>query len=93
MTHTNTMQKAPGACDSKGLHTNTNTNTPDSRSHGPIQQAPDDKAIATPLARLTLAGHAIHKGSAFIQPLGYWVIQSVPYVAAIFFGIFLGVIS
>jgi hypothetical protein len=28
--HTNTMQKAPGACDSKGLHF---------ASHGPIQQA------------------------------------------------------
>jgi hypothetical protein len=38
MTH-NTQQKAQGTCDSKGLHTN--TNSADSRSHGPIQQALD----------------------------------------------------
>ena len=89
MTTTNTMKKAQGACDSKGLPTN--TNTLDSRSYGPIQQAPDGKSIATRLARLTLAGHAVHKGSALIQTLGYWVIQSAPYATAILFGIFLGV--
>lgn len=89
MTTTNTMQKAQGACDSKGLRTN--TNSADSRSHGPIQQAPDGKAIATPLARLALAGYAVLKGRAFIESVGYWVIQSAPYATAILFGIFLGV--
>jgi hypothetical protein len=39
MTHTNTQQKAPRACDSEGLHTN--TNNADFRSHEPIQQALD----------------------------------------------------
>lgn len=93
MTSTNTMQKAQGACDSKGLHTNTNTNTNSEnfRTDEAIEQAPDAKALATPLARLTLAGHAVHEASAFIQTLGYSVIQSAPYAAAILFGIFLGV--
>jgi len=58
---TNTQQKAPGACDSKGLHTDTNASH--FASHGPIQQAPDGKAIATQIARLALAGHVVHKGT------------------------------
>ena len=57
--HTNTQQKAPGACDSKGLHTY--TNTPNFASHGPIDQAPDPKARATQIAHLAIAGHAAHK--------------------------------
>ena len=89
MTSTNTMQKAQGACDSKGLHTNTNSEN--FRTDEAIQQAHDSKAIAAPLARLTKAGHAVHKGSAFIQTLGYWVIQSAPYAAAILCGLLLGV--
>lgn len=89
MTSTNTMQKVQGACDSKGLRTN--TNSADSRSHGLIQQVPDGKAIATQVARLALAGHAVHKGRTFVQTLGCCVIQSAPYATAILFGIFLGV--
>jgi len=58
---TNTQQKAPGACDSKGLHTDTNASY--FASHGPIQQAPDGKAIATQIARLALAGHHVIKGT------------------------------
>ena len=46
MIHTNTMQKAPGACDSKGLHTDTNASN--FASHGPLNQAVDGKAITTP---------------------------------------------
>lgn len=62
MTHTNTHEKAPGACDSKGLTTDTNgTNF---RTHGAIQQAHDGKAIAAQLAHLATAGHVVHKGSA-----------------------------
>lgn len=45
--HINTMQKAQGACDSKGLHTD--TNNADSRSHGAIQQAHDGKDHITRL--------------------------------------------
>ena len=89
MTHTNTMQKAQGACDSKGLHTNTNREN--FRTDEPIQQAPDGIAIAVPSAGVTLAAHAVPKGNAFIETLGYWVIQSAPYATAILFGIFLGV--
>ena len=62
MTHTNTMQKAAGASNTNGLHTDTNgTNF---RTDGAINQAPDGKAIATQLARLALAGHTVHKGGA-----------------------------
>ena len=61
MTH-NTQQKAPGACDSKGLHTD--HNSADFRSHGLIQQAHGGKAIATQIAHLALAGHAVHKGQS-----------------------------
>jgi hypothetical protein len=59
---TNTQQKAPGACDSKGLHTD--HNSADFRSHGQIQQAHDGKANANQIARLALAGHVIHKGQS-----------------------------
>ena len=62
MTHTNTMQKAAGAMNSNGLHTDTHgANFP---TDGAINQAPDGKAIATQLARLALAGHTVHKGGA-----------------------------
>ena len=86
---TTTKQKAQGACDSKGLHTNNNCEN--FRTDEPIQQVPDGNAIAAPLAGVTLAGHADHKGNAFIETLGYLVIQSAPYATAILFGIFLGV--
>jgi hypothetical protein len=58
--HTDTQQKAPGACDSKGLHTDTNASY--FASHRAIQKATDGKAIATQIARLALAGHTVHKG-------------------------------
>lgn len=44
---TNTQQKAPGACDSKGLHTDTNASYFASR--GAIQQAHDGKTFTTQL--------------------------------------------
>lgn len=62
MTDINTQQEAPGATNSKGLHTD--TNEPDSRSHGATNQAPDAKTITTQIARLALAGHAVHKGQS-----------------------------
>ena len=60
MTHT-TKEKAPGACDSKGL--TTDTNGANFRTDGAIKQAHDGNAIANQLARLALAGHIVHKGS------------------------------
>lgn len=45
--NTNTQQKAPGACDSKGLHTDTNASH--FASQGPIQQALDAKVFITRL--------------------------------------------
>ena len=62
MTHTNTQQKALRACDSEGLHND--TNGANFRTDGAINQAPDGNAITTQLARLALAGHTTHKGSA-----------------------------
>jgi len=62
MIHTNTQQKAPRACDSEGLHYD--TNNADFRSHGAINQAHDGKAIANQIARLALAGHVVHKGQS-----------------------------
>ena len=59
MIHTNTQQKAPRACDSEGLHND--TNSADFRSHGATNQAHDGKAIANQIARLALAGHVVHK--------------------------------
>ena len=56
---TNTTQKAPRACDSKGLHTD--TNAADFRTGDATGQAPDGKAIATQIACLALAGHAVHQ--------------------------------
>ena len=59
MIHTNTMQKAVRATNSNGLHTDTNASN--FASHGPLNQAPDGKAIATQIAHLAIAGHAVHK--------------------------------
>jgi hypothetical protein len=53
-------EKAPDACDIEGLWTD--TNDPNFASHGPIQQAPDSKAIANQIAVLALAGHAVIRG-------------------------------
>jgi hypothetical protein len=72
MTNTNTQQKAPGACDSKGVHTDTNTSN--FASHGPIDQAPDPKAIASQIAHLAIAGHVVHKlarGGYMVCKYGY----------------------
>ena len=62
MIHTTTMQKAAGATNSNGQHTD--TNGANFRTDGGIQQAHDGNAIATQLARLALSGHTTHKGSA-----------------------------
>jgi hypothetical protein len=72
MNHTNALQKAPGACDSKGLHTDTNMSN--FASHGPLDQAPDPKAMAAQIAHLTIAGHAVHKladGGYLVCKYGY----------------------
>jgi hypothetical protein len=56
---TNTTQKAAGAINTNGLHTDTNGE--DFRTSGAIEQAQDGKAIATQIACLALAGHAVHQ--------------------------------
>ena len=56
---TNTTKKAAGAINTNGLHTD--TNGPDFRTDSAIKQAPDSKAIATQIANLTIAGHAVHR--------------------------------
>jgi hypothetical protein len=56
---TNTTQKATGAINTNGLHTSTNGT--DFRTSGAIEQAQDGKAIATQIACLALAGHAVHQ--------------------------------
>lgn len=56
---TNTTQKAAGAINTNGLHTD--TNRAEFRTVGVIEQAPDGKAIATQIACLALAGHAVHQ--------------------------------
>lgn len=57
---TNTTEKAAGAINTNGLHTD--TNRADFRSHGAIQQAHDGKALANQIAVLALAGHAVIRG-------------------------------
>ncbi len=54
------IEKGEGAPST--LPPKTHTNSADSRSQEAIQQANDTKAIATQIARLALAGHAVHKG-------------------------------
>jgi len=69
---TNTTQKAAGATNANGLHTDT-TGT-DFRSGDAIGQVPDGKAIATQIACLALAGHAVHQiadGGFLVCKYGY----------------------
>jgi hypothetical protein len=56
-----TTQKAADATNANGLHTN--TTGIDFLTAAVIEQAPNGKAIATEIARLALAGHAVHKGN------------------------------
>ena len=60
---TNTTQKAADATNANGLHTNT-TGTDFLTGAATEQdiQAPNGKAIATQIAHLALAGHAVQKG-------------------------------
>ena len=61
MISTNTQQKAPGATNATGL--NTDTNASDYRNRVALNQASDANVIASQIARLTLAGHVVHKGT------------------------------
>ena len=56
---TNTTQKADGATNTNGL--TTDTDAADFRTGYATGQAPDGKAMATQIARLALAGHAVHE--------------------------------
>ncbi len=76
----NTQQKAPGACGSKGLHTD--HNSADSRSHGPIQQALDGKTIITRLTAAyacikdTFTGFYLERGIG-IEAIGTLILVAV----------------
>lgn len=59
-----TKQKAPRACDSEGLHTNTTgVHFLIDKAAKQAIQAPSGQAIAIEIARLALAGHVVHKGN------------------------------
>jgi len=66
MTTNTTTQKAAGATNTNGLHTDTNGS--DFRTGDATGQAPDGKTIATQIACLALAGHAVHQttGGGFL---------------------------
>jgi hypothetical protein len=69
---TNTTQKAAGAINTNGLHTD--TNGLDFRTGDATGQAPDCKAIATQIACLALAGHSVHElhdGSYLVSKYSY----------------------
>jgi hypothetical protein len=63
MIYTTTTQKAADATNANGLHT-TSTGADFLTGAATEQdiQAPNGKAIATQIAHLALAGHAVHKG-------------------------------
>ena len=56
---TNNKKKAADATNANGLHTD--TNKADFRTGSNTEQAPSGKAIATQIACLALAGHAVHQ--------------------------------
>ena len=57
MTHTTTIEKAPGTCDSKGLAADTTgTDFPTAAHEG--------KAFATLAARFALAGHTLTRSNS-----------------------------
>jgi hypothetical protein len=65
MTHTTTIEKAPGACDSKGLTTNTNSvNFPTTDDEG--------KAFKTLAAGLAQAGHTLQRSDPKDGAVTYW---------------------
>jgi hypothetical protein len=69
---TNTTKKAAGAINTNGLHTDTNEAY--FRTGDATRQAPDGKAIATQIAHLALAGHAVHQlidGGLLVSKYGY----------------------
>ena len=65
MTHTTTNEKAPGACDSKGLTTDTN------RAYFPTTDA-EGKAFRTLAAGFAQAGHTLHRTDAKDGTVTYW---------------------
>ena len=67
-----TTDSTLGAWDSNGLLDDTNTSSFHSR--GPLDQGPDPKAMATQVAQIAIAGHAVHKlagGGYLVCKCGY----------------------
>jgi hypothetical protein len=68
----NTTEKAAGATNTNGLHTD--TNAADFRTGEAMGKVPNGKAIATHTAHLELAGHAAHQladGSFLVSKYSY----------------------
>jgi hypothetical protein len=65
MTHTNTIEKAPGACDSKGLTTDTNS------ADFPTTDA-DSKAFTALAVGFAHAGHTLHSTDPKNGAVTYW---------------------
>ena len=70
MLTTNTTRKAADATNASGLHTD--TNQMDFRTGEATGQRPDGKVIATLIAKLALAGHAVHQGHCGDFTVGRW---------------------
>ena len=65
MTHTNTQQKAPRACDSGGMHNDTNGNN--------FTTADDDgEAFKTLVAGFEQTGHTLHQTETKDGTVTYW---------------------
>jgi hypothetical protein len=65
MTHTHTNEKAPGACNSKGLTTDTNgADFPTTDDEG--------KAFKTLVTGFAHAGHTLHQTQAKDGSVTYW---------------------
>lgn len=65
-TNTNTKEKAPGACDSKGLTTHTNNTADFATTDG------EGKAFKTLAAGFALAGHTLHRSDPQDGTVTYW---------------------
>ena len=65
MTHTTNNEKAPGACNTEGLHTHTNgADFPTTAQQG--------KEFSTLAAGFALAGHALHRSDPKDGSVTYW---------------------
>ena len=80
------IEKAPEACDSKGLHINTNS------ADFATKKAQDAKSATTLIAKFALAGHAVHRlESGFLVTRWGMSRHCADFAALVNFGCALGV--